>query len=206
MKRSNIDWSVLRGSMIIFSLCLIISAGLLVGSFYFKDNMHKEYMRNNAMFRLVSNKYFAVDEEEKLIKKFYPLFVDLYNEGVIGRERRLNWIEMLRKAGEDIKIPGLSYEIKSQEVYKPGFPVKLGQYKLYRSVMNLNMQLLHEGDLFRLFEALDNNALGSYNVSNCTIAAKGKEISDNTESGNLIVRCELSWYTIKLANGKELKV
>ncbi len=206
MKRSDIDWSVLRGSLILFFLCLIISACLLIGSYYFKDNMHKEYMRNNAMFQSVSNRYFAVDEEEKLIKKFYPLFVDLYNEGVIGRERRLNWIEMLRKAGEEIKIPGLSYEIKSQEVYKPGFPVKLGKYKLYRSVMNLNMQLLHEGDLFRLLQALDNNALGSYNVSNCTIASKGKEISDNTESGNLIVRCELAWYTIKLANGKELKV
>ena len=206
MKRSDIDWSVLRGSLILFFLCLIISACLLTGSYYFKDNMHKEYVRNNAMFRLVSNKYFAVDEEEKLIKKFYPLFVDLYNEGVIGRERRLNWIEMLRKAGEEIKIPGLSYEIESQEVYKPGFSVKLGQYKLYRSVMNLNMQLLHEGDLFRLFQALDNNALGSYNVSNCRIAAKGKEISDNTEIGNLTVSCELSWYTIKLANGKELKV
>ncbi len=206
MKRSDLDWSVLRGSLAIFFMCLIISAGLLVGSFYFKDNMHKEYMRNNAMFHSVSNKYFAVDEEEKLIKKFYPLFIDLYNEGVIGRERRLNWIEVLRNAGEEIKIPGLNYEIRSQEVYKPGFSVKMGKYKLYSSVMNLNMQLLHEGDLFRLFEILDKNALGAYNVSNCTMSAKSKQISDDPESGNLIVRCELIWHTIKLANGKELKV
>ncbi len=206
MKRSDIDWSILRGSLIVFFLCLITSGVLLGGSLYFKDKMHQEYERNNAMFRSVSNKYFAVDEEEKLIEKFYPVFIDLYNGGVIGRERRLNWIEAIRKAGEQIKIPGLSYEIRSQEVYKPGFSVKLGRYKLFRSVMNLNMQLLHEGDLFRLLQELDNNALGAYNVSNCTMSSKGKQMSDDPQSGNLIVRCELTWHTIKLANGKELKV
>lgn len=206
MKRSDIDWTVLRGSLVIFFTCLLISGALLGGSFYFQANMEKEFMSNNAMFRSVSNKYFAVDEEEKLIKKFYPLFIDLYNKGVLGRERRLNWIEVLRNAGNEIKIPGLSYEIRSQEVYKPGFPVKLGRYKLYRSIMSLNMQLLHEGDLFRLFEALDKHALGAYSVSSCTVSGKGKQIAEDAEVSNITVRCELTWHTIKLASGKELKV
>lgn len=206
MKRSDIDWQVLRGAIVIFTICLLLSGSMLGGSFYFKESMHKEYEKNNAMFRSVSNKYFAVDEEEKLIRKFYPLFIDLYNKGVIGKERRLNWIEVLRNAGEEIKIPGLSYEIRSQEAYKPGFKMKLGKYKLFRTVMSLNMQLLHEGDLFRLLEILDQNALGSYNVSNCAINAKSKTISETAEGSNLTVRCELTWHTIKLKNGKELKV
>ncbi|MFT5132223.1 MAG: hypothetical protein ACI9SC_000688 [Gammaproteobacteria bacterium] len=206
MKRNDIDWSILRGSLIIFFLCLVISASILVGSFYFKDKMHKEYLRNDAMFRSVSNRYFSVDEEEKLIKKYYPLFVDLYNRGVIGQERRLNWIEVLRNAGEEINIPGLSYDIKSQEIYQPGFSVNLGKYQLYRSIMSLDMKLLHEGDLFQLFQALDKHAQGAFNVSTCTLTSSGKAISEDTGAGNLNVKCELTWHTIKLADGRELEV
>jgi len=206
MKRSDIDWSVLRKSLIIFCCCLLVSGAMLGGSFYFKDKMQAEHQRNNALFRSVSNQYFAIDEEERLITENFPVFIDLYNRGVIGRERRLDWIETLRKIGDELKIPSLSYEIRSQEAYKPEFSVNMGRFKLYRSVMNLNIQLLHEGDLFRLLEALDENALGQYNVSNCAINARGNVISDNPDSANLIARCELSWYTIKLANGKELKV
>lgn len=206
MKRSDIDWRVLRGSIVIFVVCLLLSGSMLGGSFYFKKQMNAEYQKNNAMFRSVSNKYFTVDEEEKLIRKFYPLFIELYNKGVIGKEQRLNWIEVLRRAGEEIKIPGLSYEIRSQEVYKPAFKVNMGKYSLYRSVMSLNMQLVHEGDLFRLLETLDREALGTYNVSSCTMSAKGRDITVAAEASNLIVRCELTWHTIKLKNGKELKV
>jgi hypothetical protein len=158
------------------------------------------------MFRSVSNKYFAVDEEEKLIKKYYPVFVHLYNEGVIGRELRLNWVETLRKAGEEIDISSLSYEIHSQELYTPSFPVMTGRYNLFRSVMSLNMQILHEGDLFRLFEFLDQKAKGAYNIENCTITSTSTKISEKPGSSNLSAKCELTWYSIKLADGTELKV
>ena len=206
MTREDIDWSILRGALIIFLTCLTISGGLLYASFYFKNEMNNEFRRNDAMFRSISSKYFAVDEEETQIKNYYPLFVDLYNKGVIGRERRLNWIEVLRNAGDEINIPGLSYEIKSQEVHQPKFAVTLGKFKLYRSVMNLKLQLLHEGDLFRLFSALNEHALGAYNVSTCSISTLGSTITENVNKGNVDVSCELTWHTIKLASGKELKV
>ena len=206
MKRNDIDWSILRLSLIIFFICLIVSGALIYGSFYFKDKMLNEYNRNNAMFRSVSNKYFAVDEEEKLIKKYYPVFVQLYNEGTLGRELRLNWVETLRKAGEEIDISSLSYEIQSQELYTPAFPVMTGKYSLFRSVMNLNMQLLHEGNLFRLFEILDQKAKGAYNIENCTITSTSIKILEAPGSANLSARCELIWHSIKLADGTELKV
>ena len=206
MKRSDIDWSILRLSLIIFFICMIVSGALISGSFYFKDKMLNEYNRNNAMFRSVSNKYFAVDEEEKLIKKFYPVFVQLYNEGVLGRELRLNWVETLRKAGEEIHISSLSYEIHSQELYTPAFPVMMEKYSLFRSVMNLNIQILHEGDLFRLFEILDQQAKGAYNIENCTITSTSTKILEAPGSANLSARCELIWHSIKLADGTELKV
>ncbi|MFQ5500608.1 MAG: hypothetical protein ACE5FH_13165, partial [Candidatus Zixiibacteriota bacterium] len=105
MKRNDIDWQCLRGALIALIITLVLSSGLVVSSSYFRDRMQREYARSNAQFQSISNKYLSVDEEQKLIKQFFPRFVELYNSGIIGNEQRLNWIEVLRASGEEIKLP-----------------------------------------------------------------------------------------------------
>ena len=206
MKSEDIDWKVLVGALVALGVCLVLG-GLMVGvSFYFEKQMELEFNRNNALFQDISRRYLSVDEEEKLIKQFYPRFVELYNAGVIGREQRLNWIESLRAVGERKRLPGLNYEIKSQSVYAPQFPAVLGRYQLYSSDMSLNMQLLHEGDLLDVLEFMDRNAQGVYSVAECRFSRAGQEITLSPRIGNLVTRCDLNWFTIKLADGTEIKV
>lgn len=206
MNNKYIDWSIIRGSL--FGLIVsLLMGGLLVGSsFYFKEKMKKEDDRNNAAFQSISQKYLAVDEEEKLIKKYYPRFVQLYNQGVIGKEHRLNWIEVLRSAGEAIMLPSLSYEIKSQNIYTPAFSVNLGRYQIFSSEMSLEMQLLHEGDLFSLLKSLDKNAKGRYSISRCSMNNRLSGMTDDIFAANISVKCDVMWFTIKLADGTELQV
>ena len=206
MKREDIDWSILTGALITLTASLLVG-GLIIGlSYYFENRMELEFNTNNAKFQEISRRYLSVDEEEKLIKKFYPRFVDLYNEGVIGREQRLNWLEVLRAVGEHKRLPGLNYEIKSQSVYSPQFPAVLGRYQLYSSDMSLNMQLLHEVDLLDVLEFMDKNTQGLYSVSECRFSRAGQEITMNAHTGNIVTRCDLNWFTIKLADGTEIKV
>jgi len=207
MKSENtIDWKILRGSIIIFVLSITVSGSLAYGAFYFQRQMQLEFNRANAEFHTISNRYLAVDEEEKLIRSYLPRFVELYQSGVIGDEQRLNWIEILRSAGDEIRLPSLSYQIDSQQVFTPAFPLTMGNYRLYSSTMLLNMQLLHEGDLFRIIEALNENAKGSYSLSSCTITQSSTEISDSPNASNITARCELLWYTIRLADGRQIEV
>ncbi len=206
MKRKDIDWSILRGSLILLVVCIIIGSGIIFGSYYFYKQMELGYRRNNAQFQSISQRYLAVDEEEKMIKQFYPRFVSLYKKGVIGKEHRLNWVEVLRKSGDKIKVPLLNYVIKSQNIYTPGFAVSLGRYQLRSSNMTLSMQLLHEGDLFFIFDELDKNAEGLYNISSCEMTASFSELKDDPKASNITAKCELQWFTISLADGRELEV
>jgi len=206
MKRKDIDWSILRGSLILLVICIIFAGGITFGSYYFFNRMQQEYRRNNAQFQSISQRYLAVDEEAKMIKQFYPRFVSLYKEGIIGKEHRLNWVEVLRKSGDKIKVPLLNYVIKSQNSYTPGFAVNPGRYQLRSSNMTLSMQLLHEGDLFYIFDALDKDAEGLYNVTSCEMSAGFSELNDNPKASNIRVKCELQWFTISLADGKDLEV
>jgi hypothetical protein len=206
VKREDVDWSILIGAILTLGVSLAVG-GLIVGvSFYFESKMEREFNANNALFQDISRRYLSVDEEEKLIKKFYPRFVELYEEGVIGREQRLNWLEILRAAGEYKRLPGLNYEIKSQSVYVPQFPAVLGRYQLYSSDMLLNMQLLHEVDLLDVLDFMDKNAQGLYSVSECRFSRAGQDITMTAHASNITTRCDLSWFTIKLADGTEIKV
>jgi len=207
MKHDFIDWGVMRGALILVILAMVICGSLIGGSLYFKKKMDLEFRRNNTVFQSNSHRYLAVDEEEKLIREYYPRFIDLYNYGEIGQERRLDWIETLRSAGVEIKLPSLSYTIESQKTFAPKFTVNMGRYRLYKSDMSLKMQLLHEGDLFRILSELDSKAKGLYRVSNCKLNNNIKgTLTDAPDAANVSADCLLEWFTLKLADGTDIEV
>jgi hypothetical protein len=174
---------------------------------YFKDSMDQDFRRNNAVFQANSNQYLAVDEEEKMIEEYYPAFIASYNKGEIGRERRLDWIESLRSTGVDLKLPSLNYSLSSQSAYVPEFQLNLGNYRFYKSDMNLSIQLLHEGDLFALFNTLQDRAKGSFRILQCKLNNNITDgISEDMNNPNVRVDCLLEWITLNMANGTEIKV
>ena len=206
MNRKDIDWSIIRGALIGLLLSILIGTSMVVGSYYFREAMKKEYNKHNAMFMNISQRYLAIDEEEKKIRTFLPEFVDLYHKGVVGQEQRLNWIETLKEAQNTVRLPSLSYNINSQRVNTPVFPVDLGRFKLYTSEMTLQLSLLHEGDLLNLLEHMDKRANGTFSMDTCTFTKAGSIVMDNPKAPNITVNCNLDWYTIKMADGTEIQV
>ena len=204
MADSKADFSILRGSLILFAVCVVVSATILAGSYYFRQNMEREYDGNHSRFRNASQQYLAVDEEERIIDQFYPEFVRLFRAGLLGEEQRLSWLETLREAGDAIKIPELSYKIESERQTDPDFQLPLGGYSLYVSAMNLDLGLLHEGDLFRLLNALDRDALGQYSVRSCELKLSDGEITFDPAKTNIKANCVLDWMTVDLSGDQEL--
>jgi hypothetical protein len=206
MAESKADWSVLRGPFTVFAVCLIASAAMIAASLHFRQSMEREYQQNHARFRTASQQYLAVDEEERMIEDFYPEFVRLYRDGLLGKERRLSWLESLRHAGEAIKIPELSYKLEAQREIAPEFPLTLGTYSLFVSPMNLTLGLLHEGDLLQLLQALDREALGEYSVKSCNLKRRSIELNLNAVEPNISAECQLDWWTVDLAGERELEL
>jgi len=203
---NKIDWGILKGAIILFCICLVLGGSLITWSYYFNSKLNKELRQNKALFQSVSRRYLDVDQEEKLLREYFPQFVSLYNRGIIGREKRLNWIEALRRSGEEINLPALRYSINSQEQFVPEFTVNYGGYALYRSSMELNLGLLHEGDLFRLLNYIDENAKGAYTISECTFRINGSEIVFEKNRANISAACVLNWLTIDLASGDRIEI
>lgn len=206
MKLADINWPILRGAITVFVLCFLVSGAMLATSIYFRDEMESDFNKDQVRFQSISRKYLAIDEEDRFIKQFYPRFRELYAEGIIGNEHRLNWIETLRSAGARIDLPSLSYEITSQKEYTPGYAIYRGSYQIYVSKMKLTFGLLHEGDLERLFDELNQRASGLYSVADCTFTSSQKTIERDPKQENILAECELLWYTIRPSDGRQLVI
>lgn len=204
MARRKVDWTILRGTLIGFVLCVLVAATLVVASVYFQRSMEREYQRHHARFRAASQQYLAVDEEERAIEEYYPAFVRLVRAGLIGPERRLSWLETLRTTGDRLRVPDLVYKLDARREWQPDFDLALGGYTLYVSPMNLSLGLAHEGDLLALFEALTREARGQYTVRSCDLRAPEAEVSYAAQAINVRAECRLDWITLDLAGGREL--
>jgi hypothetical protein len=140
-------------------------------------------------------RYLSSGTEKDNITKYLPIYQTLIDRDFIGEEQRLDWISDLRNVNQKHKLFGVVYTINAQEDYKPKFPVVTGHFKLHRSMMKLTLAMLHEEDLFTLFDALPREINPPFMLRDCTITQTNKNPHGKFEP-NLNATCEINWLTI----------
>jgi hypothetical protein len=203
MKWDDIDWTIIRSGLLALVVALALSVMLLQASWRFHVDTYQQYKAQHARFLVVSRKYFSVDDDRKIVTELYPRFLDLHNRGIIGSEQRLNWYEVLRRLGGQV-VPSLNYQILSRQPYVPSVPLSAGAFQVNASAMKLEMDLLHENDLARVLSTLEHEAAGLFTVDRCELQALTATLSVDKIKPTLRVLCELRWFSLTLANGKEL--
>lgn len=200
MNPADIDWGMLRGALIAMVVSVVVSGTLVGTSYYFWEKVDKSYSRVLVELRKVRDRFHQVDEEEEMIAAYLPRFQALEGEGIIGREHRLNWIESLREASQRKRLPALSFVIDSQEAFDPEFPLAESDvFEVYTSEMQLDMGLLHEGDLLSLLRELERDAKGLFSVASCRMlrAAERVDAEPDPSKAHVNSSCSLRWYTIR---------
>ena len=119
MRLPDVDWSVLRGSLILGVFALAASVALVGGGQWFHKETQARFDKEQRRFQTNSRRYLAVDEEERLIATHLPSYRKLEQSGVVGEEQRLAWIETLREVSASVRLPSMRYEIQPQKEYQP---------------------------------------------------------------------------------------
>ncbi|MCA1853725.1 MAG: hypothetical protein LC647_15435 [Beggiatoa sp.] len=206
MRLADIEWGMIRGALGALVLAAAIGATLYTAATRFRDAMQVKYSESQEQLQSVTGKYLAMDQEDMIIKEQYPRFVELLKKGVIGTEQRLNWIEVLKQTAAITKIPRLRYEIAAREPFTPDFGLATSPYQVQVSKMKLDLGLLHENDLSTVLAALDGKADGIYSIRDCIFRRSAERVEPRLDQENLKSACELLWFTIRLANGNDIKL
>jgi hypothetical protein len=146
-------------------------------------------------------RYYTALDQKKLLEEFENKFLQLEELGVIGNEQRLSWVDAIETITADNKIPYIKYKIdKRQPANSQTLTENYPGIDLFKSKMILDMQLLHEGDLYTIINALNARAKGLFDVNSCTIIRNPAQVTSliqSTTDKNFSVVCELNWYTMQ---------
>lgn len=197
MSMTQQDWRKLRNPIIGLGVVLLI-AGILIS---FADQYRKKnetaLVTQQNLLNQARQKYQSSGLEKEMITQYLPAYNDLLESGFIGEERRIEWIEALRQIHNQHKLFSIDYSIGLQENYKTPFSANLGNFALHRSVMKLNLDMLHEGDLLTLLDGLKEQPTPLI-VRDCEISRPtGAVINTKNISANLKAVCEIDWLTLR---------
>lgn len=197
MKFSEIDWSILRGALILLVISVVIATVALNMSYSFSNEQDTALKRTNAKLLSARGQYHALDDEEDIIASYLPRYAALEEEGVIGREHRLDWIDVLRETARIVQVPRLEYSIEAQQRFDVGVDLNVGDYSAYASSMRVSLGLLHEGDLVSFLSGLTEKASGLVGVTGCEMTRGGQTLINQPRASNVTARCVLRFITIR---------
>ena len=194
---SNIDWFFLKRPLITLLISILIFAALVLAGYQYEKLQGEKYQEALSTLRTTHKIYSNMVNDIDLLDQYRNLYNDYKASGLVGKERRLSWIESLESTNEVLRLPTLTYQLNPQEEFKrPGFKAKRG-VDVNSSPMVLTIGLLHEEDLFALLEGLRLSIRSLFTVDSCSmIRQSAVSASLDTKKSNLKTECKIRWVTI----------
>ena len=197
MRTADIDWQVLRGVSLVWAATLVLCACLVGASHYFFNRMERAYFNQKDQLVTIRAKYRALDDSRRVMERYLPKFRRFEERGIVGPERRLDWIETVRRAAEQTRLPSFRYQITAQAPHDLHSVSPTGVYRAYASEMQVELGLLHEGDLLSLLADLETRTTGLFRVGECRIKRARATLGRDPTRSNLSATCGIDWLTIR---------
>lgn len=195
MKFTHADWKKLRNSIAVLLSTLLLMFVLVYYAQLSKEASMHAVENQKMQLQQATQRYQSSGAEKNNIIKYLPQYQQLISKGVVGEERRLEWVDALRNIHKNQKLFSIKYNVGAQEPYKPAYSLNAGQFRITRSMMTLELAMLHEGDLLTLLEGLASQQSSPFIVRQCEMTRQNANIGSSL-TPNMQAKCELDWITI----------
>jgi len=143
------------------------------------------------------NQLVQVTDEAREIRERLVDYQRLVDRGVVGEERRVDWVDRINAIKAARKLPEVKYSIGPQRpAAYPGITGG-GEVEFLASPMQLDLALLHEEDLFRVIGDLRRDLSALVVVKACNVERTGETAKARGLAPRLRAHCELDLVTIR---------
>lgn len=196
------DLIALRGALILLASILALGAAAIVFTGQLVERAESEATRQRAALQEARLRYQRSGDEKETIVRYLDGYEQLQRDGVVGEERRINWIDGLRTANIHSGLFGVDYQIGVQQPYAGG---SASGIEMRQSEMKIRLPLLHEEDLLRFLDTLQRQHVGLFLVDQCALDRVNQAGGSPRYQPNLMAECTLTWITLVEDSGKEKK-
>ena len=170
---SKVDWDYLKKPLIFFCVAIVICVVLILAGTEYEEAKYEEYLQALTSLRTTHTLYRDIVNDIDLLEQYRSRYNGFKSTGLVGKERRLSWVESLESTNKVLRLPTLNYNLGPQEEFtRPKFK-ELRGVSVRSSPMDLNIGLLHVEDLFALLEGLRLSIKNLFTVDRCTMNRPG---------------------------------
>lgn len=190
------DFASMRLPMAVLLIVLVVSAMMVKTSSMRRESAEAEMRTQDTALAEARQRVERSGQEREAILNYMPAYRKLQEEGLVGAEQRIEWIESLRAANKQAGLFGVAYQIEARKPFQligQGNP--MAQY-LHHTPMKLTFGLVHEGDLMRFLDILGSQRSGVFLLRRCAMDRPPRADAPGPRQANLNVQCDLSWLTI----------
>jgi hypothetical protein len=196
MNFSKADLTELKWSLGAFVLSIAFAGALISLSNGYLEHSLKERQTSQQQLNDARTQLLAAKSDQENMAAYALEYNSLLAQKVIGDEQRLDWIEGLEKLRQQRSVIDFKYNIAPQQSYVPNPPLDAGNFKLSRSGMTLQIDLLHEEQLLQLFTNMRKQMTGWFMLDGCTLTRAG----DSRDASPVKAECTGGWFTMKNKN------
>ena len=200
MTLSSEDGRFLRSSGIGLLLCLILGAGAVALAYlYWQGAVRDNNVARNQQ-QETKRKLAQASSEEIELKEKIARYLTLKQRGVVGIEKRLDWVEQLGAIRRERKLPDLTYELSAQHsVERNLLPngASAGGHRYVTSTLQFATSVLHEGDLTGMLADLQSRLAAGVSVRECRLSRRSDEDRTQGFGYGLRSECKVELVTIK---------
>lgn len=138
-------------------------------------------------------------EEEREIRENLAQFQRLVAWGIVGEEKRLDWVESLARIRQQRKLFKVSYDLEAQRVLDYPGVMPAGRVEFMSSRLKVDLPLLHENDLLNFLADLQSAGKAYVSARKCVIERTDREVPAGGRgmAPRLKSDCQLDMITIR---------
>lgn len=179
---------------------LVVVIALVAAAVYYTDLMVQrsalDLTRKKGEFQTAQTRMRQSGDEKNTIVQYADKYRELEKGGFAGEEQRINWLDALRNANTRAQLFGVSYQIGVQHPYPHTNELSPGGVKLLETTMELDMRLMHEGDLLLFLDELRAQNVGLFHVNECSLT-RTERAETLRNQPYLSAQCNLAWITAR---------
>lgn len=209
MAKSDVDWSLLNWPIIVVTLSLLASFGLVHYSGQYREELNRAYDSEKRKLERISKELQGLVANARLFKEDMSKYQHFQQQGRYETVDRVALIETIEKVADQWRLSLLSYDVMPARsvAFSPQTATEAdGSLLLHETRMNLTLGLLHEGDLLRVESVFKNRDDGLFEIRHCSLErlpASAQASGAETSAINFHARCQLSWYTLEIRAGSD---
>ncbi|MCX7151057.1 MAG: hypothetical protein NT115_00650, partial [Proteobacteria bacterium] len=132
------------------ALCLVLiaaGAAALASAENAIERAEKEQVAVRTAKLAAQDRVAKATDEEREIRENLAQFQRLVEWGIIGEEKRLDWVESIAQIRQQRKLFKVNYDLEAQKVLDYPGVMPAGNVEFMASRLKVDIPLLHENDL-----------------------------------------------------------